>query len=111
MGWRNMTERVLSAASAAGAMGELVSYQPETGDPYEIRGVFDDDHTEPLLDVDTPVNETAPVLSVRESSLAARPVSGIDTLTLREQRYLVVDVQPDGQGTLDLVLNELEAAE
>lgn len=106
MGWHDMTERVLAAATSAGAFGEVVTVHPLEGDSYVIRGIFDDDHRELLEGADTPLSTTGTKVSVRASDLAAE-VEVDDELEVRERRFAVVDIQPDGQGTLDLILNEL----
>ncbi len=103
-----MTGAVLATAVNAGVMGELVSVVPAVGDPYEVNGIFDAEHEAAFPSVDTALTTTLPVVSVRESDLPAPIVAG-DRLTVRAQLYAVVDVHTDGQGTSDLVLNEVDA--
>ncbi|MEO1700173.1 MAG: hypothetical protein AAFU73_23005 [Planctomycetota bacterium] len=100
---------MLSAATSSGAFGEAVTLFPADGDAYEIRGVFDDDHREIATEFDTPLSTTGPMLCVRVSALQ-HDLAVDDELEVRGRRFAVVDIQPDGQGTLELPLNLLEPA-
>ena len=104
-----MTDRVVRAATAAGAMGEAVQYVPATGDPFDIRGVFDDAHEPLTTDGEVNVNTTITVLSIRSGDVPAGVAVEEDRVVVRDTTFLIVDAQPDGQGTLDLVLNEVTA--
>lgn len=109
MGWQDKTDLALKVARNAGAFGEVVEYRP-AADPaasYEIRGIFDDDHQAVVLEGDTVVSDTAPMLSVRLADLQDEPQER-DQLVVRGERYAVVDIQQDGQGSADLILNWLE---
>ena len=109
MGWQDMTERTLAAATSAGTFGEVVTVHPVDGESYEVRGIFDDDHTEIVERVDTPLSTTGPMVAVRASDPAVE-IEVDDELEVRGRRFAVVDIQPDGQGTLELPLNLLEPA-
>lgn len=107
MGWRELSDRVLRAATSAGAFGEAVQYVPADGDPFDIRGVFDDAHEPLTTDGEVNVNTTMTVLSIRSGDVPAGVAVEEDRVVVRETTFLIVDVQSDGQGTLDLILNEV----
>lgn len=106
MVWGRLTEQVLAGATTA--FGESVTFFPDGGEAYTTRGIVDDDHTVVVGEVETTVSTTGPMVSVRASDLA-HEVAQDDELEMRGRRWVIVDVQPDGQGTLDLILNDLGA--
>jgi hypothetical protein len=108
MGFRNKAERVLAAATSAGGLSELVTFHPAEGDPYPVRGIWDDDHTEQIVDIDAPISTTGPMVSFRASDLQAAPVAEEDQVEFDGALFVITDVQPDGQGTLDCILNRID---
>jgi hypothetical protein len=109
MGWPEMTNLALGAATSSGAFGEVVDYRP-AGDAavsYQIRGIVEDDHQEVVLEGETTVSRLDPSVSVQLSAMQTEPQED-DELVVRGKRYAVVDVQLDGQGSADLILNWLE---
>lgn len=108
MGWRDKSELVLTAATSVGAFGELVEVRPAEGEAFELRGIWDNDHTEFAGEMEANVSQLGPVLSVRESDLPAPLVASNDRVVVRDTLYVIADIQPDGQGTQDLLLNELD---
>lgn len=111
MGFRRKAERVLAAAMSAGGLSESMTFHPAHGDPYPVRGVWDDDHTEQLTDIDAPISVTGPMASFRLSAFSEPPVAEEDQLEFDGQRYVIADIQPDGQGTIDCVLNRIDPEE
>ena len=78
---------------------------------YTVRGIFDADHEMVLTEVAKSEQDSAghsstgPVLMVRLAELAAAPKPG-DRVTIAGKIYGIWDVQPDGEGVVDLVLKE-----
>ncbi len=108
MGFRRKAERVLAAAMSAGGVSEAMTFHPAAGEPYPIRGVWDDDHTEQLTDVDAPVSVTGPMASFQLRDLREPPVAEEDELEFDGDRYVIVDIHPDGQGAIDCILNHVD---
>ncbi|MGE3064115.1 MAG: hypothetical protein AB7K67_00895 [Hyphomicrobiaceae bacterium] len=95
-----------------------VSYDPRVASPgapaFAARGIFDADHEMVLTQVANSEYDaaghstTGPVLGVRPSELGLAPKQG-DRLTITSgphagKVYAVWDIQPDGDGWLDLIL-------
>ena len=94
--------------AALGVIGVPVLIAPAEGDPYTVSGHFDDDHREIRGDGDAGYSTSGPMVSLAADRLQAELVPDDDELEVRGQRYVIVDIQPDGQGTLDLVLRLLD---
>ena len=90
--------------AALGVVGSYVGMLPANGEPYTVRGYFDDDHREVRGEGDAGVSTTGPMVSLAADQLQHELEVDEDRLEVRGQRYVIVDVQPDGQGTLDLIL-------
>ncbi|EBV5082433.1 hypothetical protein DO659_03315 [Salmonella enterica subsp. enterica serovar Minnesota] len=92
--------------------GESVSYQPSSGDAYNITGVFDRAYTqdvEPLEEGGPTINTTKPVLGVRDAVFRTPPARGDRVLIKRINTWFVVsDVQPDSHGGTRLELNRVK---
>ncbi|MCA3195220.1 hypothetical protein [Cupriavidus sp.] len=88
------------------AFGEPVVFHLEgQAEPLPGRGVFSAAHQEVDASTGVPVSMVQPVLEVRLADLPATPTEG-DAVTVRGQRYLIVDVRPDGHGFLKLMLHK-----
>lgn len=111
MSFRKKAGCVLAAAMSAGGLSELMVFHPAAGEPYEIRGVWDDDHTEQVVDIDAPISVTGPMASFRLSDFLEPPVVEEDQVEFDGERYVIADVQPDGQGTVDCILNRVDPEE
>lgn len=85
----------------------LPVYQPQSGTPYTVDGVFDDAYSEPDLISGLPTNTVENTFGARLAAFAAIPVQG-DAITIPRlgKSYLVRDVQPDGHGWVQLKLGE-----
>lgn len=90
-----------------GVLGEPVTLLRENADPCIVTGLFKADHE--IVDVSTgvAVSTMQPVLEVQAVDVPGG-VDGIeegDHVEVQSMRYLIVDVQPDGHGTLKLFLH------
>lgn len=84
--------------------GDPVTFVPVIGSPIAISGVFDEAYGEVVLDGEVPITSESPVLGVRLSAFVAPPQQG-DALVVRNSRYVVREVRPDGHGGAKLMLN------
>lgn len=97
----------LAHAAVAEAFAEEVLYQPSSGAPFHISGVFDEAYAEVAESEGQPVSSVFPVLGVRLADFgAAQPDTG-DRLTIVRTgaTYVVNNVNPDGHGWATLPLN------
>ena len=107
--WEHLTQNALGAALST--FGEAVLYVPLEGEPFEVRGIFDNDHREVVGDIEPAISARGPMVSFRLTDLPISPDKEGDKLRARGQWYEVADVQPDGQGSVDLMLNETTEVE
>ena len=86
--------------------GEPVVFHIE-GQPQALagRGVFTAMHQEVDANTGVPVSSVQPVLEVRQVDLPATPTEG-DAVTVQGVLYLIVEVRPDGHGSLKLMLHK-----
>lgn len=109
MGWLDDADGVI--AEAMEAFGEPVSFEPpvvvDPASPSGGRGKFDAAHEAVDIGGEAAVSSSAPVLTVRIADFIMAPTDGT-RLTVRGERYEVLDPQPDGQGGLKLVLKTLK---
>jgi hypothetical protein len=103
--WPAMRERAHKIAQ--NTFGQAVTYHPQAGPSFATRGVFLDEHTEHDETGHAGLSTVAPTLDVQLSEMTALPKID-DELVLVDsgQRYLVLDVLPDGQGGARLMLQE-----
>jgi len=97
---RSMTATVLDT------FGEPVRLHLEGQEPdLPGRGVFTAAHQEVDASTGVAVSMVQPVLEVRQADLPSAPTDG-DAVTVQGQRYLIVEVRPDGHGLLKLLLHK-----
>ena len=83
-----------------------VTYTPPGGEPIAVRGVFDEAHEIIKTAGDgSEYSTTAPVLGIRLLDWATAPVQG-GTLSIDGTIYRVFDLQPDGEGGVDVILKK-----
>ena len=94
--------------SAAG-FGETVSYVQGVASPFSFVAIFDAAHFV-VTGGDASVSSVAPVLTCRAddfvATAAGKPQRG-DTATVAGGSYRVTEVQPDGTGMLQLIMEKL----
>lgn len=74
-------------------------------DPYIIKAIFDNDYQAVDVDTNQPVSSTQPMIRIHESDLQAA-LNPRDKFTIRGKVYTITDKQPDGVGTIAILLNE-----
>ena len=94
------------------AFGERVIYHPESGEPYEISGIFDRAYTQDVepIEGDVGINTTKPLLGVRDTQFKKKARQG-DRVYIKsvDTMFIVKDVQPDSHGGTRLELNQWKA--
>lgn len=89
-----------------GMFAELITYRAKTAPAFvPVRAIFDRHHQ--LIYQDQPgerfgTSTFAPVLTVRLAVMPAAPQPG-DKWSARGETFEVIDVQPDGYGSADLI--------
>lgn len=105
MGFSDLTSHVQGICSEI--FGEPVTYEPVSGSPYQVLGIFNERAT--LVDTASgAIRSEAPTLGIRLSDLSSAPAAGPngDKITIRSKSYIVVDRINDGEGGSILVLHE-----
>lgn len=103
--WNVLTRQAMQHATQT--FGERVQYYPLHSAPYTVSGIVDQAYHVVDPDTGTIVQSTQPKVGFNRSDLQHEPVIG-DELLMREQRYRVVEVQPDGQAAVEVFLHRLE---
>ncbi len=92
------------------AFGEVVEYTPTGGNPEPVRGIFDAAHSVvELVNIASDggpmqIESKRPILSVNLDSLDDIVPKRGDTIRARTILYKVAEIQVDGQGDADLLL-------
>ena len=91
--------------------GVIVSYQPLSGEPVDVPGIFDENYT--LMRPDNSgVEQVAPALFVRLEDLPEHPENDEPIITIAGQPYRVRERQTDGVGGgVRFLLHRTEPAE
>jgi hypothetical protein len=87
--------------------GEPVTYTPPTGGAAQsVAGVFDRGFVGPVMgETGIEVATREPVVSIRRALLTGDPAKGgVVYVPSVPETYLVTDVQPDGKGSVKLLL-------
>jgi hypothetical protein len=93
--------------SCGKAFGESIIYRPKDGPTASIQGIFTKDYLRVQEgSMDSSVSTTAPMVEISESDLNFKPVQG-DQLQIRNENYRVVEMQPNGQGQVKLLLKRV----
>lgn len=104
MGWTDLTGRLQSAGQTI--FGETVTFTPAATSTSEtVTGIFDAEHHYQEITGDSVIETSRPRLIVRLAALSRDPVR-TDAITVRSTNYTVLEVMPDGQGDLELVLEK-----
>lgn len=97
------TDRVVQSALG----GEVVTYTPESGPPYPITGVFDEQYVLAKGDALAGVEAVGPAIFFRVEDLPSDPEEDDPVLTIRGVDYRVVERRPDGIGGIVLPLRRV----
>lgn len=92
-----------------GILGEPVTLLPEDADPFVVTGLFKADHEEIDVSTGIPISSVQPVLEVR--ALDAGDIEEGDRAEVQGVLYQIVDVRPDGHGTLKVFLHKISQCE
>jgi hypothetical protein len=85
-------------------------YTPAGGSAFDINGIFNIENLQVTLESDgPPVSTRKPLLDLRASDLVVAGVTAAqgDQVTCRGVAYYVRDVRPDGNGAIQLALQEV----
>jgi hypothetical protein len=88
---------------ARSQLGEPVTYTPGTGSPVEVNGVFDTVYVRVDGKQDG-VSSSGPAVFLDLDDLPSNPEEDTPTVTVRGVTYSVREVQPDGTGSVVLLL-------
>lgn len=87
--------------------GVAVVYAPEVGDAVEVRGIFDARFV--IADQgEAGVEQVAPAVWLELDELPVHPDDDEPTLTIEGRQYRVRERQPDGMGTIRLLLHRAD---
>jgi hypothetical protein len=86
------------------AFAEECTFRPVSDEEYVVIGIFDSPHEEVTPGMAS-VSSVALSVTIRETSFRSKPTRK-DTITIRQMRYAIRDIQPDGVGLLHLFLSE-----
>ena len=105
MDFRNLVDGVLTQSMKT--FGEAVTFFPEEGGVFELRGVFDNDFQ--LVDVQTDqlISANQPALGVNLNDFNFDLKKGCE-VSIRNVRYRVQEKKEDGQGGAVLLLHALK---
>ena len=104
MGWTDLTTRIQQAGQTT--FGETVTFTPTSGTPEAVTGIFDAEHHFQEVMGEKLIETSRPRLVVRSAALSADPVR-TNTVAVRGVTYTVLEVQPDGQGDIELILEKI----
>jgi len=84
--------------------GRAITYTPDAGSPRSISGMLQE-FTEIVNQGSVDVMATYPVLSVR--SVDIPEIATGDAITVAAVNYKVVNIRPDNEGIIELILEKL----
>jgi hypothetical protein len=88
--------------------GVTVTYAPAVGDAVEVVGMFDEVYVLPEQG-HANVEQVTPAVWLKLSDLPGHPDDDEPALTIAGNTYRVVERQPDGMGTIRLLLHRTGA--
>jgi hypothetical protein len=106
MSFDELVEQADRAAQAA-LGGELVTYEPEDGEPVEVTGIFDAQYVLAKGSAEAGVETLGPAVFFRLDDLPEDPEDDEPTLTIRGVDYRVIERRPDSMGGIVLVLRRV----
>lgn len=99
----------LQTAARDSSLAEAVRYTPVAphpipGAPVWLRGIFSAEYRRAVLEGDVAVEASGPMVSMHLADLPDGYAVRGDNLTIRGVAYVVREIQPDGEGNVDLIL-------
>lgn len=105
MAWTDLAGRIQTAGQTF--FGEPVTFTPAaTSTPETVTGIFDAEHHYQEIIGDSVIETSRPRLVVRLAALSEAPLR-TDAITVRSTNYTVLEVMPDGQGDIELILEKV----
>jgi hypothetical protein len=86
--------------------GETVVFTPDGGSPQTVTGIFDAEFTYQEMIGETVVETSRPRMILRASDITGTPARA-DAINVRSLNYTIVEVHPDGQGDLEMILEKV----
>ncbi len=96
---------LLVQAAGQRVLGESAHFTPLVGAPLDVRVLFNSAHEEITLEDGVAVSSVRPVAQAHMLDFPQRPSQG-DGIQVRGVDYTVIDVRPDGEGDVQLILHE-----
>lgn len=81
-----------------------MSYQPESGAPVDVTGIFDEAYVLAKGDAEAGVEAAGPAVFLRLDDLPVDPEQDEPTLAIGGREYRVIERRPDGLGGIVLAL-------
>jgi hypothetical protein len=103
MGWTEMAGRIHYAGQKV--FGETVVFTPDGGDPQTVTGIFDSEFTYQEMIGETVVETSRPRMILRATDITGTPARA-DAINVRSTDYSIVEIHPDGQGDLEMLLEK-----
>lgn len=103
--FRDRVDRILNKCT--NTFGESVSYYPQNGGSYQIRGIFDNDYEAVDPETEQVVSSNQPMLGVNLNDLNFEMKIN-DMIKIRNLMFKVIEVREDGQGGASLFLHKCE---
>ena len=105
MNWKAMQDRMHSIT--LNTFGEVVSYVPRTGSPYDLpRAIYDENYLAVDPNTGATIQSDSPILRIRIEDMQALPQVG-DRVMVRGVEYRVNDFQKDSEGGASLPLHRV----
>lgn len=101
--FRDRVDKLLSKCT--NTFGECVTYYPQRGGSYQIRGIFDNEYEAVDPETEQLISSQQPVLGVNLNDLKFE-MKVKDQIHIRNMRFHVVEVKEDGQGGASLILHK-----
>lgn len=102
--FRDRVSRVLNHGKKN--FGEPCTLYPKAGGEFTFTGIFDNNYQAVDADTEEVVSSTQPALGVNLFDFATDPKQD-DQVQVRNLRYRIIDVRPDGQGGATFFLHRL----
>lgn len=102
--WFSLREQALTDIHEE--FGETVTHHPDVGFDQDVTATFFDEHTAYEETGRGGVSTTAPRLETRLGAFDEAPQID-DEFTVRDTRYAVIDVHPDGRGSATIMLRQV----
>lgn len=106
--FRKRVDRLLNHCMKT--FGEEVTFYPQVGGVYKVRGVFDNDYESVDPDTEQLISSNQPAIGINLNDVKFE-ISQEDEIKVRETRYRIIDKREDGQGGALLLLHKIDATD